>query len=194
MGLPQLPWGTLIGVMTDTYEKAISHSDYSNINYNVKIGGDPVYNKGWIIENDTVISEEREIDYVNDDLADIYEYIYQNMDHPHRADSALYLDYKSSDITEKGILTKLKSEFVFLKPGEVYTETYNLIGFKMVGGNFDFRIQEDSLYGFVYTPIWDEKRKKWIETKTDLPKKVGSYTLYKGKFCSNSVGVTFKGE
>jgi len=202
-GLPLIPYGGLLQYPIEEYlhpdylKRAKLHSNYENQNYHVIIGGTLLYKQGWIIENDTInCQNEHEIDMINDDLADIYEYIYRK----HYSEySDLVKEVKTHfstiDITPNEISNKMKGHFAFLKPGEFITETYNLIGFKMVGGNFDFRIQKDTLCGFVYTePTWDKKQKKWIEIKTDLPDKVGEYSLYKGVFNSNQLGIKFKGQ
>jgi len=198
-GLPIVPYGSLIQYPIEEYlhpdylKRAKRHGNYANVNYHVIIGGMPSYKQGWIIENDTIdYQNENEIDMINDDLADIYEYIYRKQ----YSDSIkeIKTHFSIADISPYEILNKVKDQFVFLKPGEIYQDRYNLIGFKMVGGNFDFSIQADRLYGFVYTDKWDTKQTKWIYTKTDLPNKVGEYTLYKGQFYSNTIGIKFIGE
>ena len=84
------------------------------------------------------------------------------------------------------------NKFIFLKAGEIYTDSYNLIGFQMIKGSFMFYISIDSLTDYIYTtPIWDNNQSKYVETKTMLPKLVGEYKLYSGKFNTNKITITF---
>ena len=89
------------------------------------------------------------------------------------------------------VLTKYKNKFVFLKPGESYTDTYNLIGFKLLKGSFTFYVRPH-LPPYVYTaPIWDSHQSQYAERKVLLPQIVGGYTLYSGNFYSNKITITF---
>jgi len=126
-------------------------------------------------------------------LSDIYEYIYHKC---YSECSGSINEYKAyflaSDISPNNILDTIKDRFVFLDPGEIYSESYNLIGFQLVGGNFTFTINKNSLKDYVYTePIWDNNQSKYMEIKTELPIEVGNYKLYYGNFCSNEISLNF---
>ncbi|MBU1014059.1 MAG: hypothetical protein KKG99_13755 [Bacteroidetes bacterium] len=200
-GLPMLPWGTLLQYPIEEYlnpnylKRAKMHENFANDNYKVIIGGDASFSKGWIIVNDTVdieVEQEQEIDMVNDDLADIYEYIYREIfsKQPDTLNE-VKTHYIESDLIPEVIIDKFKDKFVFLMPGETCIDTYNLIGFKLLKGGFTFCICP-YLPTYVYTtPIWDKNQSKYIETKTMLPKLVGEYKLYSGNFNSNKIAITF---
>lgn len=197
-GLPMLPWGSLLQYPIEEYlnpnylERAKMHGNYSGENYTVIIGGSS-FSKGWICVNDTSnIEVEQEIEMINDDLADIYEYIYrENFKKQSDSLNELKIYYTESDVVPKMILDKFKDKFVFLRPGEIYTDNYNLVGFKLLKGCFTFYISP-YLPEYVYsTPIWDKNQSKYIEIKTALPKVVGEYKLYSGNFYSNNITITF---
>ena len=97
-------------------------------------------------------------------------------------------NYKDSDINANMIMSDLINNFVFLKEKQVYLEQFNLIGFYITGGNFKFSVSDSTLYDFVYTdPTFNEKEKRWIYQKKNLPEIINGYYLYKGNFNTNSV-------
>ncbi len=169
------------------------YGDYTGKHYKVKIGESSFF-KMWTVINDTsnIESEEEiEIDVTNSDLYYIYKYIYrENYKQMDSLDkSKLY--YTILDMVPEVILTKYNDKFVFLKPGESYTDTYNLIGFNLLKGSFTFYIRPH-LPPYVYTePIWDSHQSRYIEGKALLPQTVGEYTLYSGNFYSNKITITF---
>lgn len=197
-GLPMLSCGTLLQYPIEEYlnpnylKRAKIHGNYTNENYTVIIGENS-FSKGWIVVNDTSnIDIEQEINMINNELADIYEYIYrENFNKQPDSLSKYKTHYIESDIVPDVILEKFKDKFVFLKPGEIYTDTYNLVGFKLLKGCYTFYVNP-FLPEYVYTtPIWDENQSKYIEIKTVLPQVVGEYKLYSGKFNSNKISITF---
>ncbi|MDR1114930.1 MAG: hypothetical protein LBL33_02040 [Tannerella sp.] len=174
----------------DYFGKAKSHNNYANQNFHVRIGGTPLYNDSWYVHSDTLdYHKEYEIDFINSELADIYEYIFRNSNIKY-VEKDLY--FSPLDITPKNILGAVKSQFVFLKPNEVHIDTYNLIGFKLVEGCFTFMLNQNGFKSYVLVqPIWDNKQSLWVEQKMELPIKVGEYHLYSGSFFTNSVKVDF---
>lgn len=196
MGLPPITRGTLS--KSNDIDKlhcyTINHYDYSKDRYKVEIYGSPFYNQNWEVFPDTAdITKEHETISINDKLSDIYKCIILKQDSIKYLDSTFYYEYKSTDITEKSILTKLKDHFCFLKAGEATTDRYNLIGFLIVGGYFDFSINTDHLYEYVYSDsFWDNKQEKWCYMKTKLPNKINGYDLYYGEFYTNSFSVMFE--
>lgn len=198
-GNPLLSKGSLVQypieeyINPNYYERAKVHGSYKNKKYNVIIGGSQLFNKGWIVENDTLNSEvEHEIDPINDDLTDIYEYIFRK-DMSKNIDSLAWLKtyFLVSDITVEQIINKYKDKFVFLKPGEKEIDSYNLSGFNLIKGCFSFNIEPNSLQQFVLTSVWDQNRLKFIEEKTALPEFAGDYKLYSGHFNSNKIIIDF---
>jgi hypothetical protein len=154
-----------------------------------------------ILKTDLVIDIEKDTLYVNEakhrqldtdincDLMDIYNYIFHS-NYGERKWEDTY--FSPSHIIPENILDSVKNHFVFLKPMETYTDTFNLIGFKMVKGCFTFLIDHDYSWDYVVTGgFWDEEQEKWVDIKTKLPTRVGNYTLYSGSFSSNKVEVCF---
>lgn len=196
-GFPILPHGTLLQYPFEEFrnpnylKRAITYNNYSNNNYDVLIGSPNYYISGWEVCNDTINDgEEHMIDFINDDLAEIYEYINRKNNDTQIQTDGISANYRTSDITQEKILSNKKNQFIFLNIGETYTESYDLVGFNMVGGNFTFKIKDKKLAGFVYTePYWDEQEKKFIHPKVDLPVNVGKYLLYSGKIYSNDVSI-----
>lgn len=177
---------------SSNYKKIIHHNYFKN-RYKVEISGSPYYGSVWEVFPDTAnIMKEHEMNIINDDLSDIYEYISYKKDSIKYLANSSYFEYKSENITENGILAKLKENFCFLNVGEVLTESYNLIGFQIIKGSFDFNFSANCLYGYVYSDsFWNIKKKRWSFRKTALPKIVNHYKLYHGKFNSNSINIKF---
>lgn len=165
------------------------YGNYSNTQFLVNLGASPHYLNAWEVIPDTLDpKKEHEIPIINDDLANIYESLSDNY-----SDSLneVKTHYTVSDIIPELILDKFKDKFVFLRAGEIYTDTNNLVGFKLLKGCFTFYISP-YLPTYVYTtPIWDKNQSKYIETKSVLPKLVGEYKLYSGNFNSNKISLTF---
>ncbi len=197
---PLFSFGTLLHYPYEEYlhpdymGRALRHSNYSNQKYSVIIWNIPLYNSSWIVDKDTLYTEtEREIDYINDELAEIYEYIYRKSCAEH-LDSAKFakLYFAASEITSRNILGALRDRFVFLKPGETYSDTFNIIGFKILKGCFTFYIKQDTFMSYVNAePKWDKSLSKYFDTIIPLPPEVEGYKLYSGSFNSNKVVVAF---
>ena len=196
-GLPSLPVAGLLQYPIEEFlnpnyfKRAKMHGDCTGEHYKVEIGGN-LFSKGWIAINDTCnIEVEHEIDMINSALQNIYEYIYRENYEQMDTRDEFKLYYTISDMVPEVILTKYKDKFVFLKPGESYTDTYNLIGFKLLKGSFTFYVRPH-LPPYVYiAPIWDSHQSQYVEGKALLPRIVGGYTLYSGNFYSNKITITF---
>ena len=198
-GLPMMPYaGSLhpsnfdeyLRWRDDYFERAKTHGNYASQNFHVRIGGMPLYSNGWYVHNDTLDHhEEHEIDFINSNLADIYEYIYRSSKSDY-VEKKLY--FSPSDLTPENILGAVKDQFVFLKPNETYTDTYNLVGFQLVEGCFSFSINQKSFKNYVLIqPTWDNNLSYWTEQKMELPVKVGEYHLYSDLIFTNDVTVDF---
>lgn len=186
---PELVRSGTIGRNDSTYELS-NYEDYSNLQYLIRLGASPNYFNNWEVMIDTLdLNKEHEIASINDALADIYATLSNNY-----LDSLIEIKthYTVSDITPDGILNILKDRFVFLRKGEIYTDTYNLVGFKVLKGCFTFFVEPNSLQAYVNTLVWDKKHLKYLEIKTLLPKTVSEYSLYSGNLNSNNITITFK--
>lgn len=179
-------------VNPDIKKRPKNYGNYSANNYSVEIG-DITFLQPWFVTNDNLkIVAEQEIDMINDNLADIYEFIY----HEYYKEQADPLGndkthYSVSDLLPEMILDKYKDKFVFLRPGEFFSDTYNLVGFQLLKACFTFCINP-FLPEYVYTtPFWDNNQSKYIDIKTPLPKVVGDYKLYSGNFNTNKITIAF---
>ena len=178
---------------TDYLARAKEYLNYANQNFHVPIGGI----MSWDVMSDFAYfseflnGKEMESDVINCCLENIYEYMYRDKN---SKDEIAKTYFSPSDIIPENILSTIKNQFVFLKPNEIYVDTYNLVGFKLVEGCFTFLINQDRFYNYVLNePIWDNDKSCWIEQKTELPAKVGEYQLYDGPFLTNSLTVDFSG-
>lgn len=87
----------------------------------------------------------------------------------------------------------LDNLFVFLKAGTSYSEKFNLIGFKIVTGDFEFHIKNNILSNFFYTgePSWVSNLNKYEQNQKIFPESISGYWLYCGEFQTNSVRIKF---
>jgi len=88
-------------------------------------------------------------------------------------------------LPENIILDPVKDQFVFLKPNEIHTDTYNLVAYKIVEGCFTFFIKRKEIKNYVAT------YKDEIDQEIELPEIVGEYHRYSGAFNTNKVTVCF---
>ena len=201
-GLPMMPWGLMahpspideyLRWRNDYLGRAKSYQNYANQSFYVKIGGImPIISQGWEVISDSLFlgkEQEYAIDVINDNLADIYEYIYRNNIFDY-VEKKLY--FSPSDLIPENIIGEFINQFVFLKPDETYIDTYNLIGFKLVEGCFTFSIHQSRFTNYVLVePTWDKNLSCWREHRIRLPDKIGKYHLYSGAFFKNSITVDF---
>jgi len=106
-------------------------------------------------------------------------------------DGSIKINFESSDLFPENILGSMKDEFVFLKSGETYTDTYHLIVFQIVEGCYTFFIYGDTIMNYVLKNYYDSKLKKFVDEKLELPAVVGEYQLYSGGFNTNKITVCF---
>lgn len=191
LGYPLLPRGLLLQYPYEDYinpdyrKRAINHGNYSGKDFKVIILNRPYYNKSWEVFNDTLAPDgEYVTDIINDDLVDIYEYIFHK--HFQKETDSLKTQKPTFSINESStgnIVLDNIERFVFLKPGETYSNTFNLIGFQKVGGSFTFDILSSGFDDYVFTD--------YSSCKIPLPNQVDGYKLYSGSFKSNKITITF---
>lgn len=164
-------------------------SNYSDDHFTVIMGTSPFYCSKLELLPDTLDPNEGHmIAEINDDLSDIYGLISTSYSYSVNAGN---IYYSTSDITENGVSNEIKNKFVFLRQGEIYSEKYNLIGFKLLKGHFTFYANGD-FPSYVYTSnIWDKKQQKFFNIQTLLPRLIGVYKLYSGHFYSNKITISF---
>jgi len=170
----------------DLLKRAKAHHNYAKQNFYVIIEKTPWYNIGWDIDNDTGdYDDKNHIINVKCCLDDIYRYI-RSENNNTTTNQKKHWYFVQSILTIENILSgSVQDQFVFLNSGEVYTDTYNLIGYKLVEGCFTFLIGQNEIKNYVIT--YDES----IEQEFELPAKVGEYQRYSGAFNTNKVTVCF---
>lgn len=153
------------------------YARHANRNFIVNIRGTPWYTNIWSVYSDTVDFHNKmcSFEFVNVALFNIYGY----MNHDKSKKKNIWLAL--SDTTSENILGLPKDLFVFLKPGETYIDTYNLIAFKLLAANFTFLTDQDEIKNYFKT----------TKEEVELPKIVGEYYRYSGAFNTNKVTVCF---
>jgi len=163
------------------------YQDYSGTNFYIDLRIYPQYlSTSWEVIPDSIIpGMEHEIAAINNDLVEIY-----NSLSPKSPDTIMEfkLDFKTTDITPDAIMSNHKNRFVFLKAGESYTDTFNLIGLKILRGTYTIYLEQDSLLDNVITSVYDKTHSKNI--RLALPSTINEYTLYSGAFYSNKITIT----
>lgn len=91
-------------------------------------------------------------------------------------------------------MVQLKDYAVFLKPGETYIQSFDLTGFYIIGGSYEFIIDKEKIENFVeISSVWDESQKRWFYKKDYLPLLVNGYKLYSGEIKTNKLSILFSG-
>jgi len=131
-------------------------------------------------------------DWLSVDLDRIYYYIYSHYYSKIQKEREKQLRHYSSDIMQDTLINKFINKFVFLKSGEAYIDTYNLIGFQITGGTFTFQLDDTQSLNYIETELV-YKDEAVDHNKKQLPLKIGEYELFIGNFLTNKVTVYFPG-
>lgn len=171
-------------------DKLIEYDDYSQGQYAIKLICSPFFASALEIALDTIdINEEHEMDVINDVIFHIHDYLSKQKKGQIIDKKWIYL---SSDITPEKILNEFNDKFVFLKPGETYVDTFNLIAFKLVKGTFTFYV-DSYLKSYVYVSAARNKGQSiFTYDEIPLPLKVGDYKLYSDSIATNTLTIRFK--
>ena len=187
----------------DYADRALKYINRAGNDYIVHIG------RPWEILNDSTDAlMEHEMDEINNDLFEIYSVLkIQHLLKENgikkrlscfRPDGNQVIGYREArrllgenvvmsnafeaevaHLSEELILTKWSSEFLFLKDREVFTQKFDLIGFFLVAGNFNFQMSNTKVLDHVV------RQNQMIY----LPKHVDGYELYEGTFYTSSVSI-----
>jgi hypothetical protein len=178
---------------TNYRERAKEYFNHTNDNYNVQIGGFPRLGDIWSIYSKTTdTTKDRGREFINCNLKDIYNYIYYDiLNNEIFSYGSELRDFKPSDLTAENILDSVKDLFVFLKPGETFIDTYNLVAFKIVEGCFTFFIGQEDIKNYVLYQEHYPEMKRIVDIEHELPTIVGEYHHYSGAFNTNKVTVCF---
>lgn len=163
--------------------------DYSNQNFSIYLDVSSEYLNHWLVFPDTMNRyKEYLIPSINDDLA----YIYNRLTYIRTTSpGAKQIRYSPSDLIPEVILDKHKDRFVFLNPGETYTDTLNLFGFKLIKGIFTFNMCSSIPEGVVFNSFWDDINNRLVLERMELPKVVGKYKLFSGSINTNNISIKF---
>jgi len=164
---------------------------YTNQKFNVIIGIEPSIDIGWYITGDTIGSYNKNADFIGCPLKYIYEIINPGYNRDYES---IYAEFVFSDMNLDSILFGFFNKlFVFLKAGETFTVSYNLLGFQMVEGCFTFMLDKNIIENFVtnFPKLDFPSITSYNHKKIKLPPIVGEYQLYSGAFNTNKVTVCF---
>ena len=178
------------------FKKNKLYGKYTNKNFTVDIDrGEPSYGNGWHICCDTIDDafEKLYCEYVNCYLSRINTFIRHNNNQEYLLNSkkSEKLDFEPEDMFPEHISGYLNDQFVFLKSGETYIDSYNLVAFKVLEGCYTFFINQSDIKNYVTGSQYDIEAKRFVDQKFELPKIVGEYHRYSGGFNTNKVTVCF---
>jgi len=163
---------------------------YANQNFNVIIGIEPSVGIGWYITGDTIGHYNENENFIGCSLKSIYENQYPEYN---RNYESRYADFVFSDMNLDSILFgSFNDLFVFLKAGDTFTVTYNLLGFQLIEGGFTFMLDKNKIENFItFSPKLDFAITSYGHKKIELPAIVGEYHLFSGAINTNKVTVCF---
>jgi hypothetical protein len=177
------------------YHKLMNYNakSYSSQNFNVEINNWHGYGGYWEANIDTVdVSKTYSSDVINCRLNGFSDYIRLDNDPDYHVKSLKQKYwFDPSDVLPENILSSVKDQFVFLKSGDTFTDTYNLVAFQILEGCYTFIIVQEDIKNNVQTVFYDSKIEKYVNQELELPVVVGEYQLYSGAFNTNKVKVCF---
>lgn len=87
------------------------------------------------------------------------------------------------DITSENVIKTLGDRVIYLKGGTSVIQRFSLVGFYLTGGDYSFLLNNNkSMKFFECVQDCNNGETKFTHRKVKLPKFVGQYKLYKGKF------------
>ena len=141
-----------------------------------------------VIDENVKYKEEHESSYINFDLHNVYSLLYKKYTKIKSPIDNINNDIVDDATNINNITSKFKDYFIFLGPYQKITDSYDLTGFNILGGNFTFELTTDNLQDSVKTiSLKDNKVINHL-----LPAKINNYKLYEGKIKKNSVSVNFE--
>ncbi len=153
-------------------------------NYTVNISYKYFDNLWEVLDENEKYNEEHESSYLNLDLQDIYRLLYKK----YKPVSNPFFNNNKIDINKESIMSQLKDFFIFLKPNQIYSDSYDLTGFKILGGNYNFILTNIELVDSVETVFLEDEK---VYKKEKLPMKINGFNLYVGKVNTNNISVNF---
>lgn len=153
---------------------------HNNQKYSVNIPISKFHNYWEVLEADHSIADEHEISFINEQLHFIYERFYKKKNTSTKT---------FEDRINVANIGKIENKyFIFLKPGEKVIEYYDLTGFKLLGGTYDFILDKSQVDDFMETDFISEQN---VYKREYLPETLKGYKLYKGTIETNTVRIIF---
>ena len=138
---------------------AFNHSDYSE-DFIVEIG------TIWVALDSTQrIDEEIMMNAINDDLFNMYNW------KELKEEQNCYMKSSETDFS-----------LIFLKAGESYTDSYNLMAFYINKGSFTFKLSSSYKQNIIIRNCWNNSDKQYSKVEISLPEKINQYHRYDGDF------------
>lgn len=180
-GFPKMSY---ISTVRYDYSKIPNKQDYSNDDFIIMLS-----DSSWEIGDPEEIYTEHASHIVNGYIAHWNEYVYMTYIKQKKYN---FRFFKESDFSSQYISDYAKNKFLFLKPGEVYIDKYNLFAFQLAGGKYTFQFYQNSLQEEVELKSQrDEVKKVYFSPMLKLPKEINGYKLYHGRFKSNKLTLKF---
>ena len=158
----------------------ISNINYSNDTLLVQISRGEY--EHWEVLYKPVQIESEYVDHLglNDDLYLFYDTLRHFPFNRHKELVNDMIAYKTD------FLIKYDTFFVFLKPGEKYSDYFDISGLVYFKGHYSFEIRDSHwLNGIIVDNKYDEELKRWYQVIEPYPEKVGIYKYYTGPVISN---------
>lgn len=83
----------------------------------------------------------------------------------------------------------LRSDFIFLRQGQKFTQEFSLISFLVVGGNYEFKLRSRKIYDYIYDESIHTGSGIAEHRKIYLPKTVNGHRLFTGKIKAASTSL-----
>ncbi|WKL47886.1 hypothetical protein Q1W71_23415 [Flavobacterium pectinovorum] len=153
---------------------------HTNQKYSVNIPISKFHNYWEVLEADHSIADEHDISFINEQLHFIYDCFYKKNNSNTKT---------VEDRISVANIGKIESKyFIFLKPGEKVIEYYDLTGFKLLGGTYDFMLDKNQADDFMETDFLSDQK---IYKREALPETLKGYKLYKGLIGTNTARIIF---
>jgi len=196
---PKIPCLVLDNTFYEEYTKPDYvkklYGKYSNQTFELRIYGALTFSSSWLIYCDRNLGDTFMCSLLNCYLNRIYEFIRlnENIELFRRLNKEGYnkTRFEPEDLHPDSLFNSFSDRFVFLKSGEIHTDTYNLIAFQILEGCYTFSIGHNEINNYVLSNQIDPVTRKFFDKELELPEIVGEYYRYTGAFNTNKVTVCF---
>ena len=197
IGFPQFNGSSLY----NPPKKSISSINYSNDTSVIVI---PLnLNDPWRVFSDSIYSYNTRNSLLEDDLEIFYDSLYYNSLSEKSASSFTSLYWKHTlgrrrefindfNAHQTDSLIKYNDFFVFLKPGETYSDYFDMSGFVYFKGHYCFMVKKNYWSDSIVVDVkYNDELKRNLQVTEPLPNSIGIYKLYSRPVISNVLYVDF---